>query len=70
MKCLTDSEIDDLVRDARSVRDDMELRIAAYHLISEAARLGLVLTIEQVPRKPLAMGHYDSVVSVRPALGA
>jgi hypothetical protein len=40
---------------------------AAQRLIAEAERLGLVLTIEQVPLKPLAMGHYESVVSVMPA---
>lgn len=38
---------------------------AATELISHAARLGVVLTISQEPREPLAMGNYASVVSVR-----
>lgn len=40
---------------------------AAAALIAEAQRLGLVLTIEQRPLKPLAMGHHETVVTVRPA---
>lgn len=35
--------------------------------VAEAARDGLVLTVEQVPLQPLAMGHHTTVVSVRPA---
>lgn len=41
----------------------------AAALVAEAARFGLVLTIEQVPLQPLAMGHYETRVSVRPARG-
>lgn len=40
---------------------------AAQRLIAEAERLGVVLTVEQVPLKPLAMGHYETIVSVQPA---
>lgn len=40
---------------------------AARALIAEAARLGLVLNIEQRPLQPLAMGHHETVASVRPA---
>ena len=40
---------------------------AAQRLVQEAERLGVVLTVEQVPLKPLAMGHYETVVGVRPA---
>lgn len=36
-------------------------------LVESAARDGFVLTIEQRALRPLAMGHYESVVSVRPA---
>lgn len=39
----------------------------AQRLVERAERLGLVLTIEQRPLQPLAMGNYESVVSVRPA---
>lgn len=40
---------------------------AAEALIAEAARLGLVVTIEQRPLQPLAMGHHETVATVRPA---
>ena len=40
---------------------------AAHRLIAEASRIGLVVTIEQRPLQPLAMGNHESVVSVRPA---
>lgn len=39
----------------------------ARRLVERAERLGLVLTIEQRPLQPLAMGNYEAVVSVRPA---
>lgn len=35
-------------------------------IVADAKRDSLVLTIEQVPLQPLAMGHYETVVSVRP----
>lgn len=40
---------------------------AAWALMRVAGDYGYVLTITQRPRMPLAMGNYDSVVSVRPA---
>lgn len=40
---------------------------AARALVARAERLGMVLTVEQRPRQPLAMGNYETVVSVRPA---
>lgn len=39
----------------------------AVALVELARECGLVLTIETTPREPLAMGHYDMVVGVRPA---
>ena len=42
-------------------------RANARDLINFARRNGLVITITLDPRKPLAMGHYDMVVGVRPA---
>lgn len=36
-------------------------------LVKLAAKDGLVITIEQRPLKPLAMGNYETVVEVRPA---
>ena len=41
----------------------------AQELVEMARAWGLVLTIEQRPLKPLAMGHHQTVVSVRPARG-
>jgi hypothetical protein len=38
-----------------------------WNLIHEAARKGFVLTIDLVPLKPLAMGHYNMRPDVRPA---
>lgn len=39
----------------------------ARRLLTIAAREGQVVTIEQHPLQPLAMGHFETVVSVRPA---
>jgi hypothetical protein len=39
----------------------------AHSLINLADQAGQVVTIERTPRKPLAMGHADYLVSVRPA---
>lgn len=41
----------------------------AQSLINLADQAGQVVTIERTPRKPLAMGHADYLVSVRPARG-
>lgn len=43
------------------------IRLHAESVLKVAAELGVVLTIEQRPRQPLAMGNYEHVVSVRPA---
>lgn len=42
------------------------IRISAELLVHRAAVYGVVLTIEQKPLTPLAMGHYETTVSVRP----
>jgi hypothetical protein len=47
--------------------DMASIRAYAQHLVQRAAVYGLVVTIEQVPRQPLAMGNYESVITVRPA---
>ena len=39
----------------------------AATLVQFARECGVVLTIDTQPRVPLAMGHYDMVVGVRPA---
>lgn len=46
------------------------LRYVVENIVADAAAEGLVLTVEQVPLQPLAMGHYQTVVSVRRARGA
>lgn len=70
MKILTEAELADLERKAREVTDAEQLDQRARELVMAARRLGLVLTIEQRPLLPLAMGNYWSVVSVRKARGA
>ena len=50
-----------------NLQDTAGVQRAAEMLIAEAKRLGLVVTIKQRPLQPLAMGHYETVASVRPA---
>lgn len=52
-----------------NLQDADGVQRAAEALIAEAARLGLVVTIEQRPLQPLAMGHHETVATVRPARG-
>lgn len=40
----------------------------AEQLARDAQRLGVVLTVEQVPQIPLAQGNYQTQVRVRAAL--
>ena len=61
---ITQAEHDGLV--AGSMRG-ADVAAAARNLVAEDARQGVVLTIEQEPLQPLAMGHYETIVSVRPA---
>ena len=49
------------------LKDIAAVQRAASALIAEASRLGLVLTIEQRPLQPLAMGHYETVATVQVA---
>ncbi len=44
---------------------DAAVRDAAWKATRMAAELGQVLTVRQIPRLPLAMGSYDTVVEVR-----
>ena len=43
------------------------IAMKATALVEEATAAGVVLTISQVSLQPLAMGHYETVVQVRPA---
>jgi hypothetical protein len=45
------------------------IRVAAQVLVNRAAAAGVVVTIEQKPLQPLAMGNHISEVSVREARG-
>lgn len=72
---LTQSEYESLVQ-ARRDRDRMLVRAGAgsLHARAEAliiaARLtGHVVSIEAKPRTPLAMGHYESIVTLTPSHG-
>ena len=44
-----------------------QLQRLAKALVQLAEAAGLVLTVEQVNLQPPRMGHYKTVVSVRPA---
>lgn len=49
-------------------------RAAAYYLkavedlLADAAVDGIIITVEQRPLQPLAMGNHETVVSTRPVL--
>lgn len=47
-----------------------ELRAIVEDLVAACDAAGFVLTVEQRPLQPLRMGHYETVVSVRPARAA
>jgi len=44
-----------------------EIDLLARDLVAKAEASGVVLTIEQQPRSPLAMGNYRTVVTTRRA---
>lgn len=44
------------------------LMTTARTLVDNARKAGFVVTIENKPLEPLAMGHYVPVVDIRPAL--
>jgi len=46
--------------------DTREVLNLAELLVFTAMNCGLVVTVETVPLAPLAMGHYDLKVNVRP----
>lgn len=53
----------------RNCAPSKAVQMAAFELLRVAEQAGQVVTIEQVPLQPLAMGHYETVVHVRPARG-
>lgn len=72
MKCLTSQEYEGLLAAAADtqrfhVTDIEGLHALAASLISRAAEMGFVVSIDQVPKLPLAMGHYEHRVEIRPA---
>ncbi len=72
MKALTQAEYEALQAraDANTPARPLDVLRAAQALAADARRLGVVLTIEQRPLQPLAMGHHEDVVSVRGARNA
>ena len=44
-----------------------KIKLMAEQLVKLAAKDGFVVTVEQRPLKPLAMGNYETVVEVRPS---
>ena len=52
-----------------TIEDEVAIyvRTQAFELAEWAKSVGLVLTIERRPLLPLAMGHAETVVDVRPA---
>lgn len=73
MRHLTQVEFDDLIA-AREERDKLarliadgplDLRARAEALACAAKLQGLVVTMEQRPLVPLAMGHFETVITVR-----
>lgn len=47
--------------------DAHDVERAAQKLVSEAERLGLVLTVDQESLQPFAMGNHRTVITVRAA---
>ncbi len=43
------------------------IRLFLQGLIDGATKTGYIITVEQRPLQPLTMGHYETVVDVRPA---
>lgn len=43
------------------------LQMDAQRLVDHARAIGMVITITLEPRKPLAMGSYDTLVEIREA---
>lgn len=63
----TESDMNDAIETLTKLCDAVDVKQLAEALIRQAADQGLILTIEQVPLLPLAMGHHRSVVTVRQA---
>lgn len=59
--------VDQAAQDTDPVED---IRAKAQLLLADATLAGVVLTIEQRPLKPLAMGHYETIIAVRRARSA
>lgn len=54
-----DAELD------REVMTPFVLQETLKEIVARAESIGLVITITQKPKKPLAMGNYETVVEVR-----
>lgn len=67
MKMLTEAEYEALQDRCRGLESPDDFAAAATELVQAALRKGVVLTIEQRPLRPLAMGHHETHVLVRKA---
>lgn len=67
MKCFDDAELARILNEARRAKTEADVHAFALELVADAERLGVVLTVEQAPRLPLAMGNHETFVSIRPA---
>lgn len=56
-----------VVQPSDQALEDIRADVAAT--LERAAARGVVVTVEQRPLQPFAMGHYETVVSVRMARG-
>ena len=54
-------EDEELERDIRA-----SILLTLNKLIDEASFMGYVVTVQQVPRLPLAMSNYETVATIRP----
>lgn len=72
MKIITEAEYTEL-RTAKAYFDGEIHKVPPEILVRSVLQVlekqGLVLTVEQRPLQPLAMGHYETVFSLRPARG-
>lgn len=55
------------IEDLPTSPPEAEILCHAEALIAYARQKGIVVTIDLVPKQPLAQGNYEMVASVRPA---
>lgn len=58
-------DVDDLQTEQDIADAVAKIHEAARQVVLAASSLGMTLTIETEPAKPLAMGNYDMVITLR-----